>query len=108
MLGLNREVIQLTLVGDGGCLRLEAIEELIELRAVEHEACALLHRRKVRAPLGIEGAALHADVLDRLGVGEAALQCSLLPIGRRLGEPRTARTGLLTWMCVLGFARFSW
>lgn len=70
----------------------------------------MLHRAEAGTPLGIEGAALDARVLDCLRVGEAALHDSLPCPARCAYEPCDPCLGSLIWLCggFLGLARFAW
>lgn len=63
-------------VGCGGGL--ELVEEPVEVDLVEDQAAALAHGHQARAPVVVEGAALDADVGDRLGVGESAFHGFLI------------------------------
>lgn len=57
-----------------GSFQLELVEELVQILSVEDQACTLAHGHKAWSPDFIEGAALDADVVHCLLVGEAALQ----------------------------------
>lgn len=60
------------------CRGLEFVEHAVKVEPVEDEAAPLAHRRQLRAPHIVEGAALDADVLDGLGMGQAAFHGLIL------------------------------
>lgn len=57
-------------------LALEVFEQRVEILAIEDQTGPLAHGHQARAPLGLEDAALDADVFHGLGVGQAALHAA--------------------------------
>jgi len=60
-------------VVEAGGLALELVEQGIKVLPVEHQARALRDGHQVRPPLLVEGAALHADVGQRLVIRQASV-----------------------------------
>ena len=60
------------------CGLLELFKEAIDFFSVEDDAGTLVHCDQQRAPLFVEGAPLHADIVDRFGVVESSLHADRL------------------------------
>lgn len=71
---------------DGSALRLELVEQVIELEAIEDDRGALADRGQARAPMRVERAPLHAHIGDRVGIAQS-------PVHRTLRDGRQ----MFTW-----------
>jgi hypothetical protein len=60
-----------------GVFEFEAVEQPIELTAIEDKRSALVKRVQLRSPARIERAALDAHVCERIGVGETSFHVSV-------------------------------
>jgi hypothetical protein len=57
-----------------GRFLLEPVKQAVNVHAIEDHASALAHGHQLRPPHFIEGAALHANVIHGLLVGQAAFE----------------------------------
>jgi hypothetical protein len=86
---LRRQSLACRFVGRLGLARsllLEAVKQAVNVLSVKDHACTLAHGHQLRPPHFIEGAALHANVIHGLLVGQAAFDRHDFSLGGAGGQ----------------------